>query len=108
MLLQRLRASEASVEASIAYNLVDLALPAAMEVFLDITKSFSHISMASLHTESHCARNNAVGIHSFPFALGGLVLISPSDFSCTDSSSTGFEGSRREPESLLDRVIVTI
>jgi hypothetical protein len=62
MLLQRLRTSETSVEASIAYNLVDLALPAALGVFLDITKAFSHISMGTIHAESPFARNNAVGI----------------------------------------------
>lgn len=44
MLLQRLRSAEASVEAAIAYNLVDLALVAPAGAFVDITKAFSSIS----------------------------------------------------------------
>jgi phosphatidylinositol 4-kinase len=41
MLLQRLRSAEPTVEAAIAYNLVDLALAATPQVFRDIIKAFS-------------------------------------------------------------------
>lgn len=43
MLLQRMRSAEASVEAAIAYNLVDLALAAPTKVFSDIIRAFSII-----------------------------------------------------------------
>lgn len=44
MLAQRLRTSEPTVEAAIAYNLVDLALVAPMEAFVEIVRAFSSIS----------------------------------------------------------------
>ncbi|KAG9318618.1 hypothetical protein JVU11DRAFT_711 [Chiua virens] len=44
MLLQRLRTAEPAVEATIAYNLVDLALVAPEEAFLDIIRAFSAIN----------------------------------------------------------------
>lgn len=43
MLLQRVRSAEQSVEAAIAYNLVDLALAAPLKVFSDIIRAFSVI-----------------------------------------------------------------
>ncbi|KAG8904073.1 phosphatidylinositol-4- kinase [Tulasnella sp. 403] len=44
MLLQRFRTAEQTVEAAIAYNLVDLALAAPTRVFADIVRSFSLVN----------------------------------------------------------------
>ncbi|KAF5358382.1 hypothetical protein D9756_001382 [Leucocoprinus leucothites] len=47
MLLQRLRSAEPTVEAAIAYNLVDLALIAPEGPFIDIIRSFSAINRSA-------------------------------------------------------------
>ncbi|KAF8334229.1 uncharacterized protein EI90DRAFT_3051526 [Cantharellus anzutake] len=60
MLLQRLQHPDAHVEAAIAYNLVDLALPAPVEVFSDIVKAYSNMSMVSLQSGACTGRHNAI------------------------------------------------
>ncbi|KAF9067556.1 hypothetical protein BDP27DRAFT_1328569 [Rhodocollybia butyracea] len=47
MLLQRLRSAEPTVEAAIAYNLVDLALSAPESSFIDIIRVFSAINRSA-------------------------------------------------------------
>jgi phosphatidylinositol 4-kinase len=47
MLLQRLRTAEPTVEAAIAYNLVDLALSAPESAFIDIIRVFSGINRSA-------------------------------------------------------------
>lgn len=47
MLLQRLRTAEPTVEAAIAYNLVDLALAAPENAFSDIVRAFSTINRSA-------------------------------------------------------------
>ncbi|TFK30200.1 atypical/PIKK/PI4K protein kinase [Coprinopsis marcescibilis] len=47
MLLQRLRSAEPTVEAAIAYNLVDLALIAPSAAFADIIRAFSAINRSA-------------------------------------------------------------
>ncbi|KAF9446332.1 hypothetical protein P691DRAFT_708828 [Macrolepiota fuliginosa MF-IS2] len=47
MLLQRLRSAEPTVEAAIAYNLVDLALIAPEASFIDIIRAFSSINRSA-------------------------------------------------------------
>ncbi|KAJ7709476.1 hypothetical protein B0H17DRAFT_1155491 [Mycena rosella] len=47
MLLQRLRSAEPTVEAAIAYNLVDLALSAPESAFIDIIRVFSVINRSA-------------------------------------------------------------
>ncbi|KAG2135222.1 uncharacterized protein EDB93DRAFT_1242600 [Suillus bovinus] len=47
MLLQRLRTLEPTLEAAIAYNLVDLALVAPEESFIDVARAFSLINRAT-------------------------------------------------------------
>lgn len=47
MLLQRLRSAEPTVEAAIAYNLVDLALSAPESAFIDIIRVFSAINRSA-------------------------------------------------------------
>ena len=47
MLLQRLRSAEPTVEAAIAYNLVDLALFAPESAFIDIIRVFSTINRSA-------------------------------------------------------------
>lgn len=47
MLLQRLPAAEPTVEAAIAYNLVDLALVAPQGSFNDIIRAFSAINRSA-------------------------------------------------------------
>jgi phosphatidylinositol 4-kinase A len=60
MLLQRLRHSEPALETAIAYNLVDLALPASSEVLLDIAKSYSHLSASAMTADPASERHNSV------------------------------------------------
>jgi phosphatidylinositol 4-kinase len=47
MLLQRLASAEPTVEAAIAYNLVDLALAAPRNAFNDIIRAFSAINRSA-------------------------------------------------------------
>ncbi len=77
MLLQRLQHPDASVEAAIAFNLVDLALPASPEVFSDIVKSFSRMSMTSLSSGTYTGRRNAVkhSLHIPPCGVSPYVAV---------------------------------
>jgi len=59
MLLQRLRSAEPTVEAAIAYNLVDLALVAPEGPFIDIIRSFSAINR-SVNPDDPRVSNNMV------------------------------------------------
>lgn len=61
MLLQRLRTAEPTVEAAIAYNLVDLALEAPEASFMDIIRVFSSINR-SANTDDPRFTNNMVRI----------------------------------------------
>ena len=47
MLLQRIRGAEPAVEAAIAHNLVDLALSAPENAFMDVVRAFSAINRAA-------------------------------------------------------------
>lgn len=47
MLLQRLRSAEPTVEAAIAYNLVDLALAAPEASFIEVVRAFSAINRSA-------------------------------------------------------------
>ena len=60
MLLQRLRTAEPTVEAAIAYNLVDLALVAPEGSFIDIIRAFSSINR-SANLDDPRFSNNQVG-----------------------------------------------
>ena len=62
MLLQRLRSAEPTVEAAIAYNLVDLALAAPENAFSDIIRAFSTINR-SANTDDPRFSNNMVCHH---------------------------------------------
>jgi hypothetical protein len=64
MLLQRLRSAEPTVEAAIAYNLVDLALEAPRNAFVDIVRIFSSINR-SANPDDPRFSNNMVHILSF-------------------------------------------
>ena len=64
MLLQRLRTAEPTVEAAIAYNLVDLALEAPETAFADIIKVFSQINR-SANPDDPRFSNNMVRIAFF-------------------------------------------
>lgn len=64
MLLQRLRRSEPAMEAAISYNLVELALPASVEILLGITKAYSSLSMSALAADPASERQNAVSFQS--------------------------------------------
>lgn len=61
MLLQRLRSAEPTVEAAIAYNLVDLALEAPEGAFADIIKVFSNINR-SANPDDPRFSNNMVSV----------------------------------------------
>jgi hypothetical protein len=61
MLLQRLRSAEPTVEAAIAYNLVDLALSAPESSFADIIRAFSAINR-SANPEDPRFSNNMVSL----------------------------------------------
>ncbi|KAI8989762.1 atypical/PIKK/PI4K protein kinase [Trametes punicea] len=57
MLLQRMRSAEPTVEAAIAYNLVDLALTAPQSSFLDIIRAFSSINRAASLDDTRFSNN---------------------------------------------------
>lgn len=57
MLLQHIRAAEPAIEAAIAHNLVDLALSAPENVFMDIIRTFSVISRAANPEDSNFSNN---------------------------------------------------
>ncbi|EMD38197.1 hypothetical protein CERSUDRAFT_113350 [Gelatoporia subvermispora B] len=59
MLLQRLRSAEPTVEAAIAYNLVDLALAAPEASFAEVIRAFSGIN-CSAHLDDPRYSNNMV------------------------------------------------
>jgi len=71
MLLQRLRSAEPTVEATIAYNLVDLALVAPEGPFIDIIRSFSAINR-SVNVDDPRSSNNMV---LYLFSSLDVVLI---------------------------------
>lgn len=66
MLLQRLRSAEPTVEAAIAYNLVDLALSAPDSSFVDIIRAFSAINRSANPDDPRFSNNMA----SLMFNLG--------------------------------------
>ncbi len=57
MLLQRLRSAEPTVEAAIAYNLVDLALIAPQASFVDIIRAFSSINRSANLDDARFSNN---------------------------------------------------
>ncbi|KAI0822734.1 atypical/PIKK/PI4K protein kinase [Trametes gibbosa] len=57
MLLQRMRSAEPTVEAAIAYNLVDLALTAPQSSFLDIIRAFSSINRSANLDDTRFSNN---------------------------------------------------
>jgi phosphatidylinositol 4-kinase len=57
MLLQRLRTLEPTLEAAIAYNLVDLALVAPEESFIDVARAFSLINRATNVEDARFSNN---------------------------------------------------
>ncbi|KAL1947994.1 hypothetical protein VTO73DRAFT_13718 [Trametes versicolor] len=57
MLLQRMRSAEPTVEAAIAYNLVDLALTAPQSSFLDIIRAFSAINRSANLDDTRFSNN---------------------------------------------------
>jgi phosphatidylinositol 4-kinase len=65
MLLQRLPSAEPTVEAAIAYNLVDLALSAPENAFIDIIRGFSAINR-SANPEEPRSSNNMVLSNLYP------------------------------------------
>lgn len=83
MLLQRLSSAEPTVEATIAYNLVDMALTAPRSAFCDIIKAFSSINR-SANPDDPRFSNNMVRCHklltniiltSQPLGIGGSNAI---------------------------------
>ncbi|KAH9945818.1 atypical/PIKK/PI4K protein kinase [Epithele typhae] len=57
MLLQRMRSAEPTVEAAIAYNLVDLALTAPQSSFIDIIRAFSSINRSANLDDTRFSNN---------------------------------------------------
>lgn len=57
MLLQRMRSAEPTVEAAIAYNLVDLALTAPQSSFVDIIRAFSLINKSANLDDTRFSNN---------------------------------------------------
>jgi phosphatidylinositol 4-kinase len=60
MLLQRLRSAEPTVEAAIAYNLVDLALTAPEGAFVDIIRVFSAINRSANPDDPRFSNNMVI------------------------------------------------
>jgi phosphatidylinositol 4-kinase A len=73
MLLQRLRSAEPTVEAVIAYNLVDLALSAPESAFVDIIRVFSSINRSANPDDPRFSNNMVLPSSS----KGGISLIFP-------------------------------
>ncbi|TFK94778.1 atypical/PIKK/PI4K protein kinase [Polyporus arcularius HHB13444] len=57
MLLQRMRSAEPTVEAAIAYNLVDLALTAPQSSFIEIIRAFSSINRSANLDDTRFSNN---------------------------------------------------
>lgn len=74
MLLQRLRTSEPTLEAAIAYNLVDLALVAPEESFMDVARAFSLINRTA-NLEDPRFSNNMVSSDCFHLYVHALIDI---------------------------------
>lgn len=85
MLLQRLRTAEPTVEAAIAYNLVDLALVAPENSFIDIICAFSGINR-SANLDDPRFSNNQVLSFIFGSSLSTHGSVDPR---CTDTACTG-------------------
>ena len=68
MLLQRLRGAEPTVEAAIAYNLVDLALEAPEGAFAEIIKVFSTINRSANSDDPRFSNNMVCFVHSVALA----------------------------------------
>ena len=64
MLLQRLRTAELTVEAAIAYNLVDLAVIAPESSFIDIVKAFSIINRTANPEDPRYSNNMVFSLHT--------------------------------------------
>lgn len=60
MLLQRLRSAEPTVEAAIAYNLVDLAISAPESSFADIIRVFSSINRTANPDDPRFSNNMVI------------------------------------------------
>lgn len=85
MLLQRLRNAEPTVEAAIAYNLVDLALVAPEASFTDIISAFSGINRSANLDDPRFSNNQVV-----PFVItSSLPIHRFVDTRCTDASCPG-------------------
>jgi len=65
MLLQRLQAAEPTIEAAIVYNLVDLALVAPEDAFVDIVRTFSSISRTANSDDPRFSNNMVNFFHHF-------------------------------------------
>lgn len=65
MLLQRLRTAEPTVEAAIAYNLVDLALIAPEASFIDIIRAFSSINRSANPDDPRFSNNMVPSLRKF-------------------------------------------
>ena len=61
MLLQYIRSAEPAVEAVIAFNLVDLALCAPENAFIDIIRAFSAINRSANPGDPRLSNNMARG-----------------------------------------------
>ena len=96
MFLQRLRSAEPTVEAAIAYNLVDLALFAPESAFIDIIRVFSTINR-SANPDDPRFSNNMV---DYSFSQICRVLIKWTTLSnvgscCSDKTCPGIASSTR-------------
>jgi phosphatidylinositol 4-kinase A len=69
MLLQRLRFAEPMVEAAISYNLVDLALSAPENAFVDIIRVFSTINRSANPEDPRFSNNRASIFFNFHILL---------------------------------------
>lgn len=88
MLLQRLRSAEPTVEAAIAYNLVDLALSAPESAFVDIIRAFSAINR-SANPEDPRFSNNMVQFNGLFYIdiLNCVIGFGCSDEACSRIAS---------------------
>lgn len=86
MLLQRLRSAEPTVEAAIAYNLVDLALSAPDNSFADIIRVFSSINRSANPDDPRFSNNMVFHVRYSDKATDRLLL---EGACCTDKACSG-------------------
>lgn len=101
MLLQRLPSAEPTVEAAIAYNLVDLALVAPPSAFNDIVKAFSAINRSANPDDPRFSNNMVGTVLNQENAQSHYFL----GLGCSNSAGSRFASATGVVRDLFDRIV---